>query len=157
MLQGAPAGEAISTPGSSSSWRPAFPKGHRVGTVHQHYLKRKIKGEHALFLARPLEHGENERCLLSGRVRDSPDCQSHTESGRQHSLHSWRPSVYFHGFISLGLFPSVYFPRFIPLGLFLSVYFQDSTTHQPTQPNPAQPPPQPLSRAEGRTLSQKRQ
>lgn len=58
----------------------------------------------------------------------------------------------------MGLFPSVYSPRFIPLALFPSVYVLSPSSllpgfhRPPTQPNPTQPPPQPLSQ----TLSQKK-
>lgn len=58
----------------------------------------------------------------------------------------------------MGLFPSVYSPRFIPFALFPSVYVLSPSSllpgfhRPPTQPNPTQPPPQPLSQ----TLSQKK-
>lgn len=62
------------------------------------------------------------------------------------------------GFQFMGLFPSVYSPRFIPFALFPSVYVLSPSSllpgfhRPPTQPNPTQPPPQPLSR----TPSQKK-
>lgn len=56
---------------SSNRWRPALPKGHRVGTSHQHYLKEEKKKEtkainhhrdtDTLFFPGLLEYRENKQ------------------------------------------------------------------------------------------------